>query len=361
MVYAEVPPADVEQKVVTFRQGDRCVVDEKHHGAVMFVGHLADLGPGVWVGIQYDEPVGKCNGRAPDGRQIFRCPNRHGGFSMASDVALEQSVDEQEAASAPAVASTDKPGKRKKGAEANAAALADEASRQIGNRGASQQKSAVEMAAEAQTMLDKAKARVDAAKSALLAASPSGKGSSGGGKSAGGGGANKDDQARLRAELARATEEEELAHEMLLQAQARAQAEAARRAQATLQSSAQHSFASGRGLHTAVVGQLAQFMITAVNADAKRRETGGEGFHCMVRGLRPPSNLRVRMHDLGNGTYAVDYRPEMTGDYLIAITLDGTPIRGARSSRCHPSSNASSSLLATCVPPLIPPLLYHSP
>ena len=77
-------------------------------------------------------------------------------------------------------------------------------------------------------------------------------------------------------------------------------------------------------------------MITAVNADAKRRETGGEGFHCMVRGLRPPSNLRVRMHDLGNGTYV------NTSSVLNASTVCESQCSTASSSLADSLGDAGS-------------------
>lgn len=43
--------------------GDRCQVDPgEKRGVVKFVGRAEDLGPGFWVGIQYDEPLGKHDG-----------------------------------------------------------------------------------------------------------------------------------------------------------------------------------------------------------------------------------------------------------------------------------------------------------
>lgn len=47
-----------------FQPGQRCQVEgeAQRRGAVRFVG-TADFAKGVWVGIEYDEPVGKGDGR----------------------------------------------------------------------------------------------------------------------------------------------------------------------------------------------------------------------------------------------------------------------------------------------------------
>lgn len=43
--------------------GDRCQVEPgEKRGIVKYVGRAESLGPGYWVGIQYDEPLGKHDG-----------------------------------------------------------------------------------------------------------------------------------------------------------------------------------------------------------------------------------------------------------------------------------------------------------
>lgn len=43
--------------------GDRCQVEPgEKRGTVKYVGRAELLGPGYWVGIQYDEPLGKHDG-----------------------------------------------------------------------------------------------------------------------------------------------------------------------------------------------------------------------------------------------------------------------------------------------------------
>jgi hypothetical protein len=69
--------------------------------------------------------------------------------------------------------------------------------------------------------------------------------------------------------------------------------------------------ATGRGLKTAVVNQLAQFVVTAHDAYGARVSVGGAAVSVQVRGTRPPSNLRVRLKDLSNGSYLAEYRPQV--------------------------------------------------
>ena len=79
--------------IPTFRQGDRCTVGAGKEGVapkkgiVQFVGEISSLGPGLWVGVQLDEPTGICNGRL-QGKRFFDCPAKHGGFYRANQVNL---------------------------------------------------------------------------------------------------------------------------------------------------------------------------------------------------------------------------------------------------------------------------------
>lgn len=46
-----------------WKVGDRCEVDPgAKRGVVKYVGRAESLAPGFWVGIQYDEPLGKHDG-----------------------------------------------------------------------------------------------------------------------------------------------------------------------------------------------------------------------------------------------------------------------------------------------------------
>ncbi|KAH9608160.1 hypothetical protein KSS87_011421 [Heliosperma pusillum] len=60
--------------------GDRCQVQPgDKRGVVKYVGQAENLGPGFWVGIQYDEPLGKHDGMVR-GTRYFDCPQLHGGM-----------------------------------------------------------------------------------------------------------------------------------------------------------------------------------------------------------------------------------------------------------------------------------------
>ena len=48
---------------VSNQAGDRCEVEPgEKRGVVKYVGQAEALGPGFWIGVQYDEPLGKHDG-----------------------------------------------------------------------------------------------------------------------------------------------------------------------------------------------------------------------------------------------------------------------------------------------------------
>merc|ERR1719284_2273198 len=60
--------------------GDRCEVTVGgKRGTVQFVGKIPAIAPGFWIGVQYDEPVGKNDGSVK-GARFFQCPPKYGGF-----------------------------------------------------------------------------------------------------------------------------------------------------------------------------------------------------------------------------------------------------------------------------------------
>ncbi|KAL2918331.1 hypothetical protein HK105_202258 [Polyrhizophydium stewartii] len=73
---------EFEAEAAAVHVGDRCLVEVEggmsKRGAVRFVGKT-DFKPGYWVGVEYDEPVGRNNGTV-NGRKYFEARPNHGAF-----------------------------------------------------------------------------------------------------------------------------------------------------------------------------------------------------------------------------------------------------------------------------------------
>lgn len=70
----------MEDHCSNIKVGDRCQVEPgEKRGVIKFVGQAENLGPGFWVGVQYDEPLGKHDGMVK-GTRYFNCPPSHGAM-----------------------------------------------------------------------------------------------------------------------------------------------------------------------------------------------------------------------------------------------------------------------------------------
>jgi len=68
--------------------GNRCEVTiGKRRGEVKYVGQIAKLGKGFWVGVQLDEPSGNSDGKI-DGESFFDCPANYGLFIRPKELAV---------------------------------------------------------------------------------------------------------------------------------------------------------------------------------------------------------------------------------------------------------------------------------
>jgi len=71
------------------KEGDRVVVDPGSRKAeVRFVGKIPEIAKGYWVGVQYDDPVGKNDGSIK-GRRCFECTHDFGGFLRPNHVRID--------------------------------------------------------------------------------------------------------------------------------------------------------------------------------------------------------------------------------------------------------------------------------
>lgn len=71
-----------KEKAERMKIDDRCEArvpgQPTRRGCVKYIG-TTDFKPGYWIGVQYDEPVGKNDGSV-QGRRYFTCPAKYGGF-----------------------------------------------------------------------------------------------------------------------------------------------------------------------------------------------------------------------------------------------------------------------------------------
>ncbi|KAI9093012.1 CAP Gly-rich domain-containing protein [Phlyctochytrium arcticum] len=87
--FADQTPSEVSveeeyaEQAEKLKVGDRCEVEPEagsmaKRGVVMYVGKV-EFKPGFWVGVKYDEPLGKHNGTV-QGKSYFECAPKHGAF-----------------------------------------------------------------------------------------------------------------------------------------------------------------------------------------------------------------------------------------------------------------------------------------
>ena len=299
----------VHYLVPDLQPGDRCCIQPgDRSGKVMFVGPVAGMPGGYWVGVQYDDKVGKNDGcftnQAGEKRRFFTCPPGHGGFLRATKVTTlvkkkqEMVVKEEEVKTKGA---KDKGGKDKGGKESPTPA-ADATAK--GDKKAKDKDHPVKEEAPPPPPPP-----LPPPPPAPVVSLPVSAMTSGGPSKAG---TERGRSARGRSDRSRSPARARDPHE----------------------TNPEYCIVSGSGLVTCVVGMLAQFMITAFNGTNTRREEGGDNFQVIMRGeagktQSQPALQRCKITDRSDGSYMVEYRPYMTGTYSIDVRLEDEPIKGS--------------------------------
>ncbi|RHZ88458.1 hypothetical protein Glove_22g95 [Diversispora epigaea] len=90
-----------EKEAENIKLGDRCEIDFgegseeglKRRGVVKYIGETK-FKPGYWIGLQYDEPVGKHDGSV-QGERYFTCPDKYGAFVRPNKVKVGDYPEEE--------------------------------------------------------------------------------------------------------------------------------------------------------------------------------------------------------------------------------------------------------------------------
>ena len=77
-----------KEEAATIKVGDRCqCFPGDRLGTVKYVGRIVAIKPGFFVGVEFDEPVGKSDGSVK-GVRVFECEPLYGGFLRPNQVTV---------------------------------------------------------------------------------------------------------------------------------------------------------------------------------------------------------------------------------------------------------------------------------
>ena len=275
----EVDPRNL--LVPELHAGARCETVGNRRAIVRYVGGLHNVpksstaSQGYWVGVQYDDKVGKNDGRLY-GRRYFRCPPGHGGFIRATK------VKEIEDETAPADKKATTPPHKRLGLPGEMPRAAEDPSflhMDMTLRDPAQAPIVGVASSRASRVASRRQAAAKERSLMLLSAS------------GGGGSSPKPQQHR------RQLGEDGAVPEM--------------------------SRVAGSGIDISIVGFLAQFTILACDANGDRLAKGSSSFTVTMRGIHTPALVRTKVIDRNDGSYVVEYRPWLTGAFEVGIMLSG--------------------------------------
>ena len=305
--------------------GDRCKVGDRW-ADVKYVGPLQGMPKGYWVGVQYDDKVGKNDGRLVNGKKsgarYFRCPPGHGGFVRGTKVSKQHKE--------PKTIATGNELKVEPDCSVNAAlneppGMGGEDCMDGATRGAAEENEKDRQDILGQHALDSIISHMDTAAASSRNKASYRLGDSRASRIA------KRRKERPRSERGTLSPERSDLWVRSLESWKQDIAPYRQQNQATPHT----TYATGQGLQTSVVGSLAQFTIFSRDFNSNPCETGGEEFSVTMRGrssekaLGPPMTIRTKTIDRGDGTYASEYKTWNTGSFVINVTLDGCNIQGS--------------------------------
>ncbi|KRY69814.1 Tubulin-folding cofactor B [Trichinella pseudospiralis] len=92
-----VAKEEMEIDVLDKQVGQRCIVkigdpQEWKRGKIAYIGET-DFKPGLWIGVEYDEEVGKHDGSV-NGKRYFQCMDKRGAFVKPHLVKTEMENEE---------------------------------------------------------------------------------------------------------------------------------------------------------------------------------------------------------------------------------------------------------------------------
>ena len=80
---------------------------------------------------------------------------------------------------------------------------------------------------------------------------------------------------------------------------------------------------------TVVSGEEYDFLIEARDGHGNLLLTGGSEVDVFVSSYQNEGGITTSITDNNNGTYSVNYVPQVTGAYFLDVTIDGSSIRGS--------------------------------